>query len=410
MKLPCLAAAVFIAALPASASVSPQVQQDVKQLVADLEGIASHSQIDPADVQRLAADLQLFITGASKPSEDTVRKLAADAVAALVDGKLTTAEELTILGDLNAVLQSAGFTDGQINQVGSDIESIVASASVTQADFKLILADLTGLLADLQGTFLVATKIIPRAPPPQAPGAASGEPAAAESAAGGDAATIIRALRAAIGAASSVAISTSSLESGEYNVSVNLTSTGNRASLGALKVASQADGSAKGVAVFGGGGQPLPEGLDLADIASIDISTEDDSEPVLTGSAAAAKFVQAGSFPLASASAKGSVIFGVKQQPSAKVKTGFALFAKKLPASAKLVLKVNGAAVRNVKTDAKGLLLVATGKAVLPLKADGTPKTKVTPLPASVDVSAIQSVELDTTDGQAVATGGFGAP
>lgn len=403
------AAAVFVAALPASAAsvVPPQVLQDVKQLVSDLEGIASHSDVDPADVQRLAADLQLFITGASKPSVDSVRKLATDALAALADGKLSTAEEFTIIGDLHAVLQSAGFTESQIGEVETDIESIVTSSSVTQADFKLILGDLTALLADLQGTFLVSTKTIDLFVPAHAPAGIIGKPTLKESAT--DTATIINALRAAIGAQASVAVNTSSLATGQYKVSVNLTSTGDRVALGALAVADEASGGAKGAAVFGGGGQPLPDGLDVGDIDSLEIDTSDD-EPVLVGFTSRAKFVQAGSFPLAPGAAgptvKGNVTFGVKQQ-DVKSKTAFLMFAKKLPASTKFVLKVNGAAVRNVKTDSKGLLLVVSGKAALPLKGDGSPKTKVTPLPASVDVSAIQTVELDTKDGQVATSGGF---
>lgn len=402
------AAALFAAALPASATpvVPPQVIQDVKQLVSDLEGIASHSSVDPADVEHLAADLQLFITGASKPSTDSVRKLADDALAALADGKLTTTEEFTLLGDLRAVLQSAGFTDDQIGEVVGDIESIVTSTSVTQADFKLVLGDLTALLADLQGTFLVSTKTFDLSQPARSPAGAAGKPVAKES--GSDTATIISALRAAIGAEASVAVNTSSLASGQYKVSVNLTSTNESMALGSLAVSAEASG-ARGAAVFGGGGQPLPEGLDVNDIDSLEITTADD-EPVLFGTTALAKFVQTGSFPLTPAGAallaKGDVAFGVKQK-DAKSKTTFLMFAKKLPASTKLVLKVNGVAVRNVKTDSKGLVLVVSGNATLPLKGDGTPKTKVTSLPTSVDVSAIQTVELDTTDGQVAATGGF---
>lgn len=405
-----LLAAVFAAAVPAPAAplnVSPQVQQDVKQLVADLTGIAAHSGIDPADVQALADDLQLFVASAAQPSLESVRALAEDALAALADGKLTTAEEFTILGDLNAVLESAGFTSDQIRQVTLDIQAIVTASSVTQADFQLILNDLTAILADLQGTFLVSTQIITLDAPPSFAEAASARPVAAEGT-GSNSATLINALRAAIGAQASVAVDTESLQTGSYNVSVTLKSTGDRSSLGALQVSGEAGKTGKGAAVFGAGGQPLPESVTVDDIASVDVSTEGDSEPVLSGSTASAKVIQSGSFELIADAAKGSVTFQVKQQPD-KTKTAFLLFAKKLPANAKLMLKVNGVSVRKVKTDAKGQLLVAAGKATLPLKADGSPKTKVTPLPGSVEIGAVQSVELDTLDGQVVATGGVGA-
>jgi len=130
--------------------MSSTQQSNVDKLKSDLAAMQANSQVTPAMKQQLAADLTAMCEGATKPSQASIDKLAADLAAAMADKKLSQAEIAKLTADVYKVLNSAGISADEFNAVVADAKAILTASGVNKSTVQLIVADLQAIGAELQ--------------------------------------------------------------------------------------------------------------------------------------------------------------------------------------------------------------------------------------------------------------------
>ena len=125
--------------------VSEQQKANLVTLRSDLAALQAESAVTQEQVKALAASLMAMADGATKPSQASVNKLAADLSAALDDGDLSVMEQAQLARDLESVLTSANVTQGEFDAVVSDVKAVLAASNVDKGDVSKIVADLQSI-------------------------------------------------------------------------------------------------------------------------------------------------------------------------------------------------------------------------------------------------------------------------
>lgn len=143
-------------------ALSPTQQQNLAKLKADLQAIHGKSTVTPEQKQAVKNDLIQIFSGASKPSQDSVSKLAADLTAAVADRKITPAEAYKLSQDVAAVLASANISQQSVNQLKADVQALLRATNITQADLQTIQSDVNAIIDTAKAKARAATTTRPR--------------------------------------------------------------------------------------------------------------------------------------------------------------------------------------------------------------------------------------------------------
>lgn len=374
--------------------------QNLQKLLVDLQAIAAGSRITEAQRQALASDLLLLVNGTTKPSRESLAALVGDLADAFADRGLSLLEIVRLGTDLNAVLNSAGLSPAESQAIVADLGNALASSGVTAAEVQAVLDDLNAIVAEVQVNFVTTGRTLVLAP---AAGSNASGSVQLDSLDREDEPT-----------ASLLRVQVAGIPASTYTVRVTKASDNSSLSLGSLRVIGQGSQGGVGLAIFGGvGGAGLPTGFDPENLAVLTVAAANGATLLradFRNAAEVRKFLRVANFRLepgaAAPAALGNVSFQTKIKAGRSVDE-FLLFARRLPASATLTLKVNGAAVGQVATDAKGRLVLARGSVALPFKIDGVTPRPSTPLPDAVNLATLQTLELDDSRGATVARAGF---
>lgn len=375
-----------------------QEHQDIAKLIGDLQTLKAGSEVTDAEKQALAGDLLLLSTSTTKPSPDSVDQLAADLSSALADGSLSPTEKAQLILDVDGVFNSAGLTTDEASQFISDAQAILASSGIDAVDVQLIASDLAAITADVQRNF-ISTEVAFTLTAPTTGADAVGR------------AQLLSTVNADGTGKDHLSLETVGLITGTYTVSATTLTNATPVSFGSLRVIGRKNRAGIGSVLFGDSKNAFPAGFDAAAIATVTV-TNTSGAVVISGAVSdASKMIRAGHFRLVAGAAypeaTGQVDF-VVDTTKKKLKKHFLLFGRKLPASATLTLKVNGTPAGQVTTGPKGRLLISTGSVVLPVKKDGfEPLLTPIALPGGVDLTTLETLELDDAQGQVVVTAGF---
>ncbi|MBI3271020.1 MAG: hypothetical protein HYZ53_18600 [Planctomycetes bacterium] len=129
--------------------VSDQQQANLKKLGSDLQALQGDSEVTDAQVQALKSSLRAMADGATKPSQESVNKLATDLSAALDDGSLSTKEQAQLVFDLQTVLNSAHIPPAEVQAAIADAQAILKASNVDSSDVQLIASDLQAIYASM---------------------------------------------------------------------------------------------------------------------------------------------------------------------------------------------------------------------------------------------------------------------
>lgn len=135
---------------PAASAAYPAPAQGVQKLVADLAIIKSRSQVTPEQKLKLAQDLQACAQGVTKPSPESINKLANDIASSLTEKKLSGQDQAQLARNLALVLNSASFSPADTLAVLSSVQTILKSSGVAPQDVQTIVTDLRAIAGEVQ--------------------------------------------------------------------------------------------------------------------------------------------------------------------------------------------------------------------------------------------------------------------
>jgi hypothetical protein len=135
---------------PNTPKLSATQQQNINQLVADLKTIKSKSTVTPEQKQRLKQDLQFAAEGTRKPSPESVTKLANDLSTAWPDQKLSPSEQVYLVQNINAVMNSANIPLAESQAALNSAQTILKYSAISKEDAQKIANDLKTITAGLQ--------------------------------------------------------------------------------------------------------------------------------------------------------------------------------------------------------------------------------------------------------------------
>ena len=125
-------------------------KSNVQKLATDLQSIQEGSDITPAQVEALAKEFMSLAEQANLPSEASVTKLVEDLTAATQDGgDLTMQEQMQLVKDIEAVLNSANLSIEETQDLMEDTKDLLESANIDQSDVKIIITDLQAIAAEI---------------------------------------------------------------------------------------------------------------------------------------------------------------------------------------------------------------------------------------------------------------------
>jgi tRNA C32,U32 (ribose-2'-O)-methylase TrmJ len=125
-------------------------QQNIDKLKSDLQAIQSKSEFTPEQKQKLAASLMTLASGTTKPSTESVQKLANDLSNALDDSNLSNQEIYQLSKDIQTVLNSANVPQQEVQTVINNAKTVLEASNLTKADVQLIIADLQAIAQQLK--------------------------------------------------------------------------------------------------------------------------------------------------------------------------------------------------------------------------------------------------------------------
>ncbi len=407
-----LASAVW----PCSAHAQ-QPADDVAQFLAELDAIHAAGQVTPADEQTLATDLNTLIDWVIQPSTASVDQLTADLAQAAAAPHFNLLDDAALLADAQAVLASAGFTTAEIQALAGEVPAILASNGSTAAATEQLRTDVQAVVAKQAGTgHQVVRRQIALQTENVSPDVLADCLGTVELHAVREGGTTTKA--------------TLSVEVyGPFGSAVTVHAT--RRSDGADVVIGQLEFdqvvlTASGVqiesgeATFGGEsrrplpggfGSPLPAGFDPFDVAAITITTADGTvvqTGPLNGSADVNSHRRVDLDFQTAAGARGALSFTThtstaKSEPANQI---FLLSARKLPASASVILLADGVAQGTYTTTPSGRLVIAEGNVPTPVRRSGR-ALPVNSLPGAIDLLDIHALTLTDLAGNVLASVSF---
>ncbi len=134
-----------------TAPLTPQ-QQALSRLQASLSGIRPESPATAQKTQQLGRDLLAVAAGTSKPSAQSLNKLAEALSSALSEKLLSNPTRNRLVQDLNVVLNPGKLPQSQMQDVVADIQAVFQSSGVERKDAAKISAAANGVLAETRQT------------------------------------------------------------------------------------------------------------------------------------------------------------------------------------------------------------------------------------------------------------------
>lgn len=114
---------------------------NAQKLVADLKAIQEKSEVTQEMKNTLFNDLMALYGTLKPPSQESVKKLAADLARALDDGNLSSDDLAKLADDMIGVMTSTGMTEEQAAKILQDMASILKASNIKKADVQQIVSD-----------------------------------------------------------------------------------------------------------------------------------------------------------------------------------------------------------------------------------------------------------------------------
>lgn len=133
----------------AGANMSEQQKKNVQELIVDLQSIANSSTVTQEQVKALGNSLMILAQGTTKPSQQSVDKLAQDLADALSDGGLSKIEIQRLAEDVAAVMDSANIPQAEVQAAIAHAKGVLESSGVDKGDMQEIKYDLEQIAAEL---------------------------------------------------------------------------------------------------------------------------------------------------------------------------------------------------------------------------------------------------------------------
>jgi hypothetical protein len=131
-------------------TMDPAQQQLVDKVQGDLTGIKSDAPVAPDQKQNLETDLLTLAKGATKPSKESVSKLAGDVAAALSGKNVNVKDQAQLAKAMNVVMNNGNVTAAQAQAFVTGTQKILQTAGVGEAQVTAVVTDLKGIVTDLQ--------------------------------------------------------------------------------------------------------------------------------------------------------------------------------------------------------------------------------------------------------------------
>jgi len=131
-------------------TMDPAQQQLVDKVQGDLTGIKSDAPVAPDQKQNLETDLLTLAKGATKPSKESVSKLAGDLAAALSGKNVNVKDQAQLARAMNVVMNNGNVTAAQAQSFVTTTQKILQTAGVGEAQATAVVTDLKGIVTDLQ--------------------------------------------------------------------------------------------------------------------------------------------------------------------------------------------------------------------------------------------------------------------
>lgn len=128
-----------------SPKMSEQQQANLKNLQNDLLGIKADSQVTQEQKDALAYSLMAMADGATKPSQESVDKLASDLSEAMADGTLANREKVALANDVAAVMNSANIPQSEVEAAVSAAQALLTASGISKSDVQVIVNDLKAI-------------------------------------------------------------------------------------------------------------------------------------------------------------------------------------------------------------------------------------------------------------------------
>lgn len=131
--------------------LTPQ-EQNLARLRADLMAIKPDAPATQLRKQQLARDFIAVSQGPAKPSQPAANKLAEDVASALSEKLLAQVTRDRLLQDLNAVLNPAKVSSGQLQDILADIQAIFQANNLERKAAVAIADDAKAIASETQKT------------------------------------------------------------------------------------------------------------------------------------------------------------------------------------------------------------------------------------------------------------------
>lgn len=135
-------------ATSASSPCGGAVNNDAKLVITDLANISAQANAAGfrTALQQFISVLRTILPTLSQPSQATVQKFIDDLNAAIVDGKISTAEQTTLTVDFFNLVLSTGITSAQLNMIDTALVNVLntlmgISTAQLQADLMKLATD-----------------------------------------------------------------------------------------------------------------------------------------------------------------------------------------------------------------------------------------------------------------------------
>jgi hypothetical protein len=131
-------------------AMDPAQQQLVDKVQGDLSGIRSDAPVAPDQKQNLENDLLTLSKGATKPSKESVSKLAGDLSSALSGKNVNVKDQAQLARAMNVVMNNGNVTAAQAQAFVTAAQRILQTAGVGETQVTAVVTDLKGIVTDLQ--------------------------------------------------------------------------------------------------------------------------------------------------------------------------------------------------------------------------------------------------------------------
>lgn len=130
--------------------LSAQQQSNLTKLKTDLEAMYGKSTVTAAQKQAVKDDMAKIMSGASKPSKESVQKLATDLSKAVADKSITPKEAAQLSQDVATVLNSANISQADAQKLLTDTQTLLKATKLTKADAQTIANDVKAIVTTAQ--------------------------------------------------------------------------------------------------------------------------------------------------------------------------------------------------------------------------------------------------------------------